>query len=281
MVPEDASGLPSLQGDTAVFRPMEWARLINQEPCLLAIEELPAASGAVRKALASLILERRVGNLPVHEGTKIMVTGNRPEDASGSEHLESHLLSRLVVVTLDPSISDLEMYWMKRRMDPVFPAFWRWSPESFDTFDPKRKAEPYACGRSWEALSDILPHCQDDDTAMLAAEGCVGRVGPAFLGFRRMALSQSVDDWLNDPKTPLPTGEKLYALAVSISHRAIERKKEREAFTVALGMPLELSVLVLKAIMGRSEKERAAMLQSTPEYTNLRNILLPVLKGGK
>lgn len=280
--PEDAMGLPMARNGAVEYTPQQWAVLASTTPCFLAVEELPAAAPSVRKSYTSLILDRKACGLALHPDTRIGVTGNRPEDAAGSEHLESHIVSRLVFFGLETTIQDLTSFWLKNRLPPEFPAYWQWQPSSFQTFDTKRKGVPYACPRSWHSLADILSANLDlsFEDQVVIAEGAIGPQGAAFVGFRKIAMQlPALDNFINAPDSaPLPIAqpEQLYALCSALPARAIEQKKPEAAFTLALRVQSnspELGILMFKLTCSllQADKNSWQIAKQSVEYRRFRD----------
>ena len=69
LAPEDVSGIPRIVGERSVFCPPRVLLPERPEPFCLFLDELPACTPDVQKAFYSLLLERRLGEHPLPEGT--------------------------------------------------------------------------------------------------------------------------------------------------------------------------------------------------------------------
>src|SRR5215813_5439056 len=75
IAPEDVSGIPRIVGERSVFCPPRV--LLPEDPhafCLF-LDELPACSPDIQKAFYSLLLERRLGEHNLPEGTWVVAAG--------------------------------------------------------------------------------------------------------------------------------------------------------------------------------------------------------------
>lgn len=75
LAPEDLIGVPQIIDGTSVFCPPR--SLVRKEPFCLFLDELNACSLEVQKAFYSLILERRIGEYHLPEGSIVLAAGNR------------------------------------------------------------------------------------------------------------------------------------------------------------------------------------------------------------
>ena len=101
LAPEDLIGVPQIIDGTSVFCPPR--SLVRKEPFCLFLDELNACSLEVQKAFYSLILERRIGEYHLPEGSIVLAAGNRMQDGAITHPLPSALLNRMFHVELQPS----------------------------------------------------------------------------------------------------------------------------------------------------------------------------------
>lgn len=109
--PSDFSGLPIVGDDPAAqgvpMAPPDWAvRTARTGRGLLFFDELSSAPPAVQAALLRVVLERRVGSLPLPESVRIVAAANPPASAADGWHLSPPLANRFVHLhwTHDPRV---------------------------------------------------------------------------------------------------------------------------------------------------------------------------------
>ena len=75
LAPEDIIGIPQIVGEVSTFRPPRM--IARTEPYCLFLDELNGCSQEVQKAFYSLILEKRIGEYHLPQGSVIIGAGNR------------------------------------------------------------------------------------------------------------------------------------------------------------------------------------------------------------
>ncbi|MBF6220575.1 AAA family ATPase [Nocardia abscessus] len=99
--PSDFSGLPIIGDDPAEngvpMAPPDWAvRLVRAGRGLLFLDELSTAPPAVQAALLRLVLERRIGNIQLPRGVRIVAAANPRSSAADGWELSPPLANRFV-----------------------------------------------------------------------------------------------------------------------------------------------------------------------------------------
>ena len=89
IAPEDVSGIPRIIGTRSVFCPPRVLLPEKPEPFCLFLDELPACTPDIQKAFYALLLERRLGEHPLPEGTWVVAAGNRAVAARAATCLDA------------------------------------------------------------------------------------------------------------------------------------------------------------------------------------------------
>ena len=98
LAPKDIIGVPQIVEGCSVFCP---PRMIARErPYRLFLDELNACSQEVQKAFYPLILERRIGEYRLPEGSIVVGAGNRSHDSAITRSMSSTLLNQMFHVEL-------------------------------------------------------------------------------------------------------------------------------------------------------------------------------------
>src|SRR6266571_4830814 len=100
IAPEDVSGIPRIVGERSVFCPPRILLPENPRPFCLFLDELPACAPDVQKAFYSLLLERRIGEYNLPEGTWVVAAGNRAEDKAIVRTISSALINRVLILNV-------------------------------------------------------------------------------------------------------------------------------------------------------------------------------------
>lgn len=173
LAPEDLIGVPQIVDGKSVFCP---PRLIaRDEPYCLFLDELNASSPEVMKAFYSLILEKRIGEYHLPEGSVIVGAGNRTQDQAAVRPMPSALVNRLIHVHLRSSHRDWLAWAYGAGIHPWVVEYIEMRPDQLWSAPPKHE-EPFSTPRAWHMLSDVLKEFGDapPEAALEAlAYGCL------------------------------------------------------------------------------------------------------------
>src|SRR3954463_1463298 len=100
IAPEDVSGVPKIVGERSVFCPPRVLLPEDPQTFCLFLDELPACAPDVQKAFYSLLLERRIGEHPLPEGSWVVAAGNRAEDRALVRTVSTALVNRVFVINV-------------------------------------------------------------------------------------------------------------------------------------------------------------------------------------
>src|SRR6476620_2054810 len=155
IAPEDVSGIPRIVGERSVFCPPRILLPENPEPFCLFLDELPACAPDVQKAFYSLLLERRIGEYHLPEGTWVVAAGNRAEDRALVRTISSALVNRVLILNVRIDVMEW-LAWAKSnavRQD-VYDHIAS-NPEALLRAVPD-KPVPFSTPRAWASLSRAL-----------------------------------------------------------------------------------------------------------------------------
>lgn len=228
LAPEDLIGVPQIfdagSGPRSRFAPP--SIIARDEPYCLFLDELNASSAEVQKAFYSLILDRRIGEYTLPEGSIVIGAGNRAQDNAIVRPMSSALVNRMVHLHLVPSARDWLKWALENGVHPWVLEYVRLRPDHLSMPAPKTE-EPFSTPRSWHMLSDLLHSfgegVSDEDLYALAA-GCLSapHAGQFRAYIRQVRNAYSLDAiikgelrWPSDAKDR----DVLYFLATSLRAR--------------------------------------------------------------
>jgi len=208
-------------------------------PVIIMLDELPKASRPVLNMFMPLILERRIGDVPLPKGSIVFSTGNLATDGVG-DNLPAHFWNRVSVLDYANPTADEWLAWaVNNDVAPEVMAFARDYPQVFERYDliDEKETNPYIfnpmqgntrafCSpRSLEKASNIVKQRDTLGDSMLAAlAGTVGEAAARDLEANVM-LADEMPRFaaiIADPeKCKLPGGVGAYFLmAFSLAARA-------------------------------------------------------------
>ncbi len=201
------------------------------ERSILLLDEITSCTKRVQVAAYQLILDRRIGQYTLPEGTFVIALGNREDDDGVYIRLADPLADRFEIHYID---SDFEVwkndFALRYGVHPLVIEYLTAKPEALHTQNVDKDAMVFATPRSWERVSDILK--LDDDVRKPVIrnkiKGNIGEVeGVQFIHFAEN-IRQSVDiEELLDGKCDYPSDPREISLIVTrIVHYAQAESEE-------------------------------------------------------
>ncbi|WP_167474275.1 ATP-binding protein [Nocardia arthritidis] len=191
LAPEDLMGVPQIRDGRSIFCPPE--TIARDEPYCLFLDELNAATPDVQKAFYSLILDRRIGNYELPQGSIVIGAGNRATDNALARPMASALINRLAHVHLAASSADWLEWAAGHGIHPWVIDYLTDRPDHLWTAPPKTE-EPFSTPRSWHILSDALhsfgPALDEDILAVVAQGTLTPAHAAAFRGYVKTVRSR-------------------------------------------------------------------------------------------
>src|SRR5438874_10770941 len=155
IAPEDVSGIPRIVGERSVFCPPRVLLPEKPEPFCLFLDELPACTPDIQKAFYALLLERRLGEHALPEGTWVVAAGNRVEDRSLVRALSSALVNRVIILQVRVDVGEWLAWARGQKLRREVVAFIEDNPEALQRSVPDRPS-PFSTPRAWAALAQAL-----------------------------------------------------------------------------------------------------------------------------
>ena len=262
--PTDICGFPSIKGNKAGYVPMETFPIEGDKipdgynGWLVFLDEFSSASPAVQAASYKLVLDRMVGNHPLHKNVAIVCAGNLETDNAIVQPMSTALQSRLVHMELVVDAQEwVNWATSDNRVDHRITSYINFKPGSLYTFQPDHTDSTYASPRTWEFASRILQVVEMDSPHLLPMlAGTVSEgVAREFLNFCKHfttlpKISEIVDspDSIEVPDEP----SILYALTGALSHNASMDNFD-QLMKFIKRMPLEFQVVCLRETIRRNK----------------------------
>lgn len=118
---------------------------------ILFIDEWDKGDVDTKKALAPLILNRRIGNHQLHDGIYIVLGSNRTSDRSGSTKNFDFIINRRAEVHVTAEFGPWERWAFRAGMSPIFIMFAKKFPNLVFTNEVPRDQGPFCTPRSYVA----------------------------------------------------------------------------------------------------------------------------------
>lgn len=179
----DLRGFPKLDGkgyaDFVPFKNVLPIPEIHGEKGILFLDEANLASIDVMKAGYQLLTEKKIGGYTLPAGWRLVLAGNRPEDAPGIiRDLPEPLKNRIYHFTVNPPLTDearqdLFTWQYKNNVHPSIIAFLKMNPGHIHDMTRARTENAWPSPRTWAMASDALKHMglgKDDGTVDVSGD---------------------------------------------------------------------------------------------------------------
>ncbi len=257
---------------------------------ILFLDEISAAPASVQAAAYQITLDRRIGEHQLPDNCIVIAAGNRVTDKSVAYKMPKALANRLLHIDVKVNFDSWKDWAIKKGINPKVIGFLSFRQEFLMRFNPSSEDLAYPTPRSWEMVSNILNHINNDITKMFPLiEGLIG-VGPAMelktwdKVYRTLPKVEDIFDGLNPPLPNSP--DALYALISSIVCYAREHKDDLYRITNAIcyiansKMPPDYAMVVVGDFIS-IEKDYQLKLMNIPEFVRLLQMKGKKLNGSK
>lgn len=258
----------------------------SSRPVIIMLDELTKAPKPVFNMLLPLILERRLGDVPLPPGSIVFATGNLDTDGVGDK-IEAHAYNRMTVADYRNPTADEWLQWAATAdVHPSVMLFVYENPQVFERYDQiaNTKGNPYifnpltgntrafTSGRSLEKASHLVKQRDALGDALLPLlAGTIGEPAARMLE-ASIAIENRVprrEVILANPTTaPLPADISAhYLLAIRCATQASQ--KTMEAFVAYVERWKHMEAKTLFATMVAGNKDKIGWALKTPNFRNL------------
>lgn len=280
--PAELAGIyvPNPERTALNLLPPEWALQLAQRPMLLFLDEINAAVTRLHQAAAyQMVLERRVGPVQFHPGTRVLAAGNLDEDRALATPLSSALLNRFVHFRMRVDATDWLLWARQQGLHaPICDYIAAFGGRAAQLLYKNTGEDAFASPRSWAQAARLLAGATNS-TAPLLLCACVGPTAAGqFVDWQRVANKADPRAMLGGGKLPNfasgPLAEPsiklavLYAVAdlLEREHPATHAWLDRSvALLSAPGIDPEHVVLMLR----RLPSEVRLILEKRPKFARL------------
>ena len=290
IAPEDLIGVPRIRsadggGFVTEFCPP--AAILRDEPFLLFIDELNSAVPDVQKTFYSLILDRRLGDYVLPEGSRVAGAGNRAEDRALVRPMATALANRMVHVALTSDAEAWLAWGAGNGVHALVLAFIRARPDRLFELPPADGTPAYPTPRAWHMLSDVIGPVGEHLWAAAAA-GCVGdRAGAEWTAFARRAREAPPLESIAAGSAAVPKDPELvYFLGAScLARLASDAREDGELAARVVGalgaVSKEVAVWTVDAALARPRRSAALAAFEDHLRGGGSQVLVDVLRLGR
>ena len=260
----DLLGFPQIKGDKASYIPMATFPIEGDQipkgynGWLLLFDELTSASPSLQAAAYKILLDRMVGNHPLHKNVAIVCAGNLETDNAIVQPMSTALQSRLVHMELVVDAKEWSDWAASAGIDHRITSYINFKPGNLYTFQPDHTDNTYASPRTWEFADRVLKVMEMDSPHLLPMlAGTISEgVAREFLGFcKNFANLPTISEIVQSPDTITIPREPsiLFALTGALSHNASMDNFD-QLIKFIKRLPLEFQVVCLRETIRRNKE---------------------------
>ncbi len=191
---------------------------------ILLLDEITSCTKRVQVAAYQLILDRKIGQYALPEGTFVIALGNREDDDGVYIQLAGPLADRFEIHYLEPNFEDWKNdFALKFGVHPLVISYLTFKPSALHTQAISEGNMRFATPRSWVRVSDILKFDSDIDNPVIMHKiiGNVGETeGTQFIEFCRKHQDMvTADDFISGRGSAPDLPEEISILITAIVNK--------------------------------------------------------------
>jgi hypothetical protein len=279
---EDVSGIPRIVDERTVFCPPRLLLPEDGRPFCLFLDELPASPPDIQKSFYSLLLERRIGEFPLPDGSWVVAAGNRAVDRALVRTMSSALVNRVLIAHVRVDHKEWLVWARANGVRSEILAFITYMPGALMRAVP-REPTPFSTPRSWFSLARALDLVERKNllTAGNRRALAFGRVSPEdaaiFCALAEEQIDQllPIEDYFKSPEK-LPQQDTarwfiIHRLRQLVQNGELKHPDEQlvNQFLAALPNEFRFAVMIDLVDEWAALGASAAMLDALREVTGL------------
>jgi len=223
---------------------------------LLFLDEITSAPPSIQAASYKLVLDRMVGQHPLHAQCYIVSAGNLETDNAVVEPMSTALQSRLVHIEVKVDAQEWLEWANKKQFDVRITSYINWKKEAgLFNFNPNHTECTFACSRTWEFTNRLIANLSEKDKTMLPLlSGTLGEgTAREFIAFAKIyeALPR-IEDILAKPETHHVPSEVSIQYALTGALAAVTTAENLDKVVIYLErMNAEMQMITFKSIILR------------------------------
>ena len=252
------------EGETSVqFLPFKLMKKLVEhdpdgDPAIVILDDFGQSPPSVQAGYMQVIQDHRVGEHSFPDNVSFILLTNDRTDKSGVKPIFEAIKQRMAAIYKYSLTLEEWIEWAyKSNIYPSIPAYLRFKPEAFNSFEPTTELVNQPCARTWHKLSKQL-HAMDEmglqEIRYAACIGAVAQYGAEFAEFEKFytklpdipALIAGKETFTHDTADPALT----YALCGALVHNA-DKKNIKNIIKVVQGLPKSFQIAMSKDLRNK------------------------------
>lgn len=232
---------------------------------LIFFDELPSAPRSVQAAAYKIILDRLIGNIPLHEKAYMVAAGNLMTDGAIVNEIGTALRSRMVHVHVQSSPDDFLTVATKQGYDTrviSYLTYKKTAVNNFKKFQDGSSDETFSCERTWEFVSKLLKNISPDQASAISDEwttllqGTVGSNALEFVTYTHAFKDlPTIQEILANPTTAMiPTAPAVRYLLAGMLVGHVDMKNVDTLMDYINRLPKEFLFVTVKMLWAKGDE---------------------------
>lgn len=261
--PTELNGFPNLAGKKASYLPFDTFPVegdslpAGYSGWYLFLDEITSAPPATQVASYKLLLDRMVGQLPLHKNVAIATAGNLATDGAVVTEMSTALQSRLVHLEGYVDAAEWCEFATSHHFDHRITSFINFKPGKVYDFSPDHTDKTYPSPRTWEKTNKFAHLFDDKKKGLPIISGSIGEgCAREFMTFCEIyGELPKLTDIIAMPKSVYVPNEPSILWALSGSLAQNMKPENLEALlTYASRLPVEFQVTMQRDAYRRNPK---------------------------
>ena len=276
--PSDLRGLPLMGKKNFVeWQPNLWAEALRVCQGVLFFDEINLASPSLQATVYQILLEKQIGEHPLHPDVMVFGAGNLSEDRAGTYEIPKPILTRAGIYELTlPKIEDFTTYAINKGMDSRVITFLNKMQKNLFVEDEKN--DDIITPRDWESVSGLIDGLSNNqlEDIELYTGGLLGEaISMEFTAYIKLANKIPTPQEILSKKKKIPNETDLrYAcVAAVVEYYRQQSPKDRKKVVTQLvelkdSLDAEFFILSLRLVKGIEPKAFADIV-GTPAFKKI------------
>lgn len=223
---------------------------------LLFLDEFPSAPLAVQASAYRLVLDRMIGEHPIHKRCAMVCAGNLETDGGIVNRISTPMQSRLIHLELEVDVRAWLDWAAAASLDHRVISYVEGHPDHLHQFDPNHNDKTFACPRTWHFAAKLVANKAPTPLLQKLLVGTLSAgIGHEFYSYLNYCAEMpSLDDILKRPDDITIPDEP--AMLYATSHMAAAYLNETNADRLMRyidRLPLDFGVSALRVALKRNE----------------------------
>lgn len=227
MEPADLTGIPFPENGACIYKKQLWAHALHNNPGMLFLDEMNLANPSVLSASYQVLLDKIVGDIPLHEGVLVVGAGNLQEDKAFTFELPLPILSRVFRYQLDvPEVDTWTDWALANGVDSRVVTYLNRFKQMI--FYEKDDLGLIITPRGWEFIGKAIKGMKDWNQIKDISEGILKGKAGEFVSFLKLSekLPKPEDILEDKAKFPRELDQKFIACSILSEHFRDNMKKD-------------------------------------------------------